>query len=112
MLTVSDRTFAKEVLQSSELVLVHFWAPWCGLCRVIEPSLLKLQTESKGKIALVSINADQNFKLANQYRLRSLPTLLLFDRGQIIYRLEDFQGRESISQKLDKITFGLLAQSA
>ena len=113
VLSVSEKNFSQTVLESSQPVLVHFWAPWCGLCRIVNPSLLKLQSESSQQIKVVSINADENFKLANTYRLTSLPTLLLFDQGRLIQRLEDFpQERETIHQSLEKIKFSLLAQSA
>jgi thioredoxin 1 len=96
VLSVSGRTFTKEVLESTTPVLVDFWAPWCGLCRAIEPLLLQFQSASTEPIKLVRINADENLKLANDYRLKTLPTLLFFDRGQLIYRIDSCNGREEI----------------
>ncbi|VEP18798.1 Thioredoxin [Hyella patelloides LEGE 07179] len=93
---VNEETFLEEVLQSSQPVLVHFWAPWCGLCRMIDPMLEQLQKSLDKPIKLVSINADDNFKLANAYRLRSLPTLLFFKDGSIQKRLDNFQGRDGV----------------
>ena len=93
---VNEETFREEVLQSSLLVVVHFWAPWCGLCRAIEPMLTQLQNSLEKPIKLVSINADNNFKLVNTYQLRSLPTLLFFEDGSLQQRLDHFQGRDGV----------------
>jgi thioredoxin 1 len=112
VLSVGDRTFSTDVLDSSLPVLVHFWAPWCGLCRMINPVLVQFQSEWEGKIKLVGINADENFKLANTYRLTSLPTLILFERGSAIYRIDDFRGRDDLRKDLNNIMTNLVAQSA
>ncbi len=103
VLSVSERTFTQEVLESPIPVLVNFEAPWCGLCRVIHPLLLQFQAECGGEIKLVGVNADQNFKLSNTYRLKSLPTLLLIDNGNVRQRLESFRGRDDLLIALDQI---------
>jgi thioredoxin 1 len=101
VLSVSERTFAQEVFQSSTPVLVHFWAPWCGLCRAIDPTLITFQSDWAGQVKLVGVNADQNFKLAHTYRLTSLPTLILFEGDKARFRLEQYQGREELRRTLD-----------
>ncbi|BAU66275.1 thioredoxin M [Stanieria sp. NIES-3757] len=111
-LSVNEQSFNQEVLKSSQPVLVHFWAPWCGLCRMIEPLLIQWQAEFTGPIKLVSINADENFKLANSYRLKNLPTLMLFERGNLLAKVDNFQNRESLKQTLTKIVSNYAAQSA
>ncbi|PSB39875.1 thiol reductase thioredoxin [filamentous cyanobacterium Phorm 46] len=114
VLSVSERTFAQEVFQASTPVLVHFWAPWCGLCRAIEPTLTTFESDWAGKVKLLGVNADQSFKLANTYRLTSLPTLILFEGDKVRFRFEEYQGREELRRTLDSwmlSTSGLSAQT-
>lgn len=96
VLTISEETFNQEVLSSTVPVLVNFWAPWCGLCRLVHPFLTKLQTDWGHQVKVVSINADENFKLANAYRLTTLPTILLFDGGRVLHRLDEFRSRDDL----------------
>jgi len=96
VLSVSERTFTQEVLESPVPVLVNFEAPWCGLCRIIHPLLLQFQSQCGEQIKLVGVNADENFKLSNTYRLKSLPTLLLIENGIVRHRLEGFRGRDDL----------------
>ncbi len=103
VLSVSERTFNQEVLESPIPVLVDFGAPWCGLCRVIQPTLLQFQAHCDGQIKLVAVNADDNFKLTNSYRLKTLPTLLLIENGIVIQRLEGFHRRDELKVALDEI---------
>lgn len=112
LLSISKQNFSKDVLESSEPVLVHFWAPWCGICRAIEPLLLRFQSDWHGEVKVVGINADQNLKLANTYRLTTLPTIILFYRGSVVHRIEGFQGREELRRTLDTIMSSLLVRSA
>ena len=101
VLSVSERTFAQEVFQASTPVLVHFWAPWCGLCRAIDPTLATFDAQWAGKVKLLGVNADQSLKLATTYRLTSLPTLILFEGDRARFRFEHYQGREELRQTLD-----------
>ena len=103
VLSVSERTFTKEVLESQIPVLVNFEAPWCGLCRVIKPLLLQFKSQCGEEIKLVDVNADDNFKLSNTYRLKTLPTLLLIENGFVRKRLEGFRGRDEFFGALSEI---------
>jgi thioredoxin 1 len=96
VLSVNEQTFKKEVLEATSLVLVHFWAPWCGPCRMIEPILSAFEQEWGEKLKIGGINADFNLKLASTYRLSTLPTLILFDRGQIVHRVQGLQNRDEL----------------
>ncbi len=103
VLSVSERTFTQEVLESSVPVLVNFEAPWCGLCRIIHPMLRQFKAQCGEEIKLVGVNADENFKLSTTYRLTSLPTLLLIENGIVRQRLESFRGREDLLAALEEI---------
>jgi thioredoxin 1 len=103
VLSVSERTFTQEVLESPIPALVNFEAPWCGLCRIIHPLLLQFQSQCSDEIKLVGVNADQNFKLSTTYRLKSLPTLLLIEKGIVRQRLEGFRSRDDFRMALEEI---------
>ncbi|MEL6470375.1 MAG: thioredoxin domain-containing protein [Cyanobacteria bacterium J06623_4] len=117
MTSVTDENFNREVLASSVPVFVHFRAPWCGLCRLITPVLQGVQADWPGQVRLLDVNADENLKLANKYQLKTLPTLLYLENGQVIHRLEGFRSREFLRAKLKDIAArhrleGMLSKSA
>jgi thioredoxin 1 len=103
LVSINERNFTQEVYQASSPVLVHFWAPWCGLCRMINPLLLRFQQQSGNRIKVLGINADDSLKLASTYRLTTLPTLILFDGERVIQRLDGFKGRDMVSRSLEEI---------
>lgn len=103
VLSVNERTFTQEVLESPIPVLIHFWAPWCGLCRLIQPMLSEFYRHSSDSIKLVGVNADDNFKLSNAYRLTTLPTLILIENGRVRQRLDSFRGRDELLLALEEI---------
>ena len=102
-LSVNERTFKQEVLESSTPVLVNFWAPWCGLCRMINPLLSRFQTEWGEQVKLVGVNADESLKLASTYRLTTLPTLLWIEGVKVLHRIDSFHGRDDLRIALEKI---------
>lgn len=111
VLSVIEQNFTQEVLESPIPVLVNFWAPWCGLCRNIQPLLLQFKTHCEEPIKLVGVNADENFKLSNAYRLTNLPTLLLIENGKVVKRLEDFHGRDALRLALEEIRASYIERS-
>lgn len=107
VLAVTEKTFKEEVLTASTPVVVNFWAPWCGLCRLINPMLIKCQSECGAEIKLVSINADENLKLANTYRLTTLPTVIVFAGGKVLHRLDKFRNRDDLRIAADDLQMTL-----
>jgi thioredoxin 1 len=79
---VSDATFEAEVLNSSEPVIVDFWAEWCGPCKMIAPALEEIAAEFKGKVRVAKVNIDENPASPNTYGVRGIPTLILFKDGK------------------------------
>lgn len=84
---ITDESFETDVLQSETPVLVDFWAPWCGPCLMIAPSLEQLAQEYDGKLVVAKINTDENIEFAMQYGVRGIPNLIIFRHGQPVDRI-------------------------
>lgn len=81
---ITDTNFDKEVLKSKKLVLVDFWAAWCGPCKMVAPVIDEIADEYKDAVKVVKVNTDENPSTAASYGIRSIPTLLIFNEGHII----------------------------
>ena len=97
----TDNNFQNEVLDSQNPVLVDFWAPWCGPCRMIAPLVEELATEYKGKVKIGKINIDDSPGAATQYGVSSIPTLMIFKGGEVVDRFVGVQPKSRLQAALD-----------
>ena len=81
--TVTDSSFAEDVLHASKPVVVDYWAEWCGPCKQIGPALEEISDEMNGKVVIAKINIDENPKIASQYGVKGIPTLMIFKNGEV-----------------------------
>lgn len=100
-LTATDATFAAEVEGSPLPVLLDLWAPWCGPCHMLAPTIEQLANELSGRVRVMKLNVDENPATAARYNARSIPTVLILDRGREIDRLVGVQPRAEIVRRLE-----------
>ncbi len=99
---VDAKSFPEEVLQSQQLTIVDFWAPWCGPCHMISPVLEELAQEKADQLKIAKVNVDENQQLAGQYQIMSIPTLLFFKGGQVVDQMIGAVSKEKIVQTVEK----------
>ena len=109
---VGDATFEKVVLQSAIPVLVDFWAPWCGPCRMVAPTLEKLAGEYAGKVLIAKVNTDDDAEYAIKYGVQGIPTLLFVRGGREVDRIVGAAPYPMIRQRLEALLLKVAAQSA
>ena len=103
MLDVSKDSFEKEVLKNKLPVLVDFWAPWCGPCRIVGPILDKLSTEYHAKLKFSKLNVDDNQEIAAQFDVRGIPCMIIFNRGNEVDRVIGAYPEPELRRKIDLI---------
>lgn len=101
VVVLTKDNFDAQVLKSATPVLVDFWAPWCGPCKMIGPVLDDLSNEYAGKMVIGKINIDEQPELASQFRVSSIPTLLFFKGGQVINQMVGAKSRADLKKAMD-----------
>ena len=102
-IVVEDATFEEEVTKSSTPVVVDFWADWCGPCKMIAPIVEDLAEEMGDKVKFAKVDVDSNPKVAMQFSIRSIPTLLIFKEGKVADQVIGAVPKQQITEKLDAV---------
>lgn len=103
IVSLTQQSFASEVLQSPIPVLVDFWAEWCGPCKMIAPILDELADEYEGKVKIAKVNIDEQQTVAAEYGIRAIPTLLLFDKGQVADQIVGLRSKRDLKASFDRV---------
>jgi thioredoxin 1 len=99
---VTDQDFEAEVLQAGEPVLVDFWAPWCGPCRMIAPLVEELATENGASLKVTKVNIDDSPQTATNYGISSIPTLMIFKNGEVADRFVGVQPKKRLQDAIEQ----------
>ena len=99
---VTDASFKDDVLESDVPVLVDFWAPWCGPCRMVAPVVEEIAEQYEGQVKVVKLNTDENPQVASQYGIRSIPTLMIFKGGQRVDMVVGAVPKTTLANTLEK----------
>jgi len=104
---VAESAFEAEVLKADVPVVVDFWAPWCGPCRMMVPVFEKVAETMAGRVKFVKMNTDENFELSQKHRIMAIPSLLVFHKGQEVQRSVGFLKEKELEAMLEKILGGV-----
>ena len=100
---LTSKNFKKEVLDNKKLVMVDFWAEWCGPCKAMEPIVGEVEKELKDKVSVAKINIEKEEKLSNQYSIMSIPTFLFFKKGKVVEQISGAMDKKKLLRVIKKI---------
>lgn len=101
--TFTDQNFETEVLKSESPVVVDFWAPWCGPCRIVSPIIEDLAKEYDGKVKVGKLNVDDNPHMAGHYGVMSIPSVIFFKKGQAVKTMIGAQAKENYKKTIEEV---------
>lgn len=102
-ITITNANFEQTVIKSELPVLVDFWAPWCGPCRMLGPVISQIAGEYEGRVAVGKINVDEEPELAERFGVASIPFVALFDKGEVVEKSVGFRPKESFDEMLETV---------
>lgn len=100
---ITDKEFNEKVLKADKPVLLDYWAPWCGPCKLAEPALEELSEQHKDKLIIAKINIDENQENVQKYQVMSVPTTILYKDGEEIGRQAGFAGKKAYEELISKV---------
>lgn len=103
VISVTNDSFDQEVLKSPDLVMVDFWATWCGPCKIVAPVVEELAKEYEGKARFAKVNTDENADLASKYNIRGIPTLIFFKDGEVKDQIVGAVPKAQLKSKIDSL---------
>jgi thioredoxin 1 len=98
---INETNFEKEVLSSDKPVLVDFWAPWCGPCKMLSPVIEEIASEYNGKAKVFKVNTDENMSLSTKFQITSIPCLILFKNGEVLNKIVGFRSKGDIEKLIN-----------
>lgn len=100
---LTDANFTEEVLQFKGVVLVDFWATWCGPCRMLGPVVEELAKEYEGRVKVCKLNTDEGMETSTKYRISSVPTIIFFKDGEVVGQVVGLQSKAALQEKINSL---------